>query len=224
MSSMARRARVVIPQLPHHVVHRGNHRQQVFFCDEDRLEYLRILSDSLPKYGVRIISYCLMKNHVHLITVPQRENSLAGLFRRALMLYSRYVNERHGWIGHLWQGRYFSSPLDPPYLYNAVRYVERNPVRAGLVEKPWEYRWSSALFRLTARRNSNILQRYSPLEDMVTDWRSYLELELPDITLGRLRRSTKAGTPMGSEEFLQRLEQAGIEFSRGKRGRTPDWM
>lgn len=225
MSSMGRRARIVIPDLPHHVVHRGNHSQQVFFCDDDRLEYLRILTGSARKYDVRIISFCLMDNHVHLIAVPPDKNSLGLLFRRALMLYSRYINENFDWTGHLWQGRYYSSPMDLEYLYTAVRYVERNPVRAHMVSLPWEYPWSSAVYRISGYYPSGLLSRYEPLERMVGDWADYLSLGLQDSRCEELRSGTSSGRPLGSDAFIQRIEAATkSDFAHIKRGRPPDWM
>jgi putative transposase len=106
---MPRFARVVVPGCPHHITHRGNRRDEVFFGDEDRAEYLDILLDYTRQYGVDIWGYCLMSNHVHLIGVPEREESLALAIGRAHMKYARHANRRQRWWGHLWANRFYST-------------------------------------------------------------------------------------------------------------------
>ena len=132
---MARIARVVAPNMPHHVVQRGNRKQKVFFSDDDKVAYLKILKEQSQKFRVLIWAYCLMDNHVHFVAVPQGEEGLANTFGQAHRHYTRLVNFREGWRGYLWQGRFSSYVLDENYLYGAVRYIENNPVRAGLVSK-----------------------------------------------------------------------------------------
>ena len=119
---MARIARVVVPEVPHHVVQRGNRRQDVFFKSEDRSEYLKILKKQSVKYGFKIWAYCLMRNHVHLIVVPQDVDSFGKGIGEAHKEYTRMINFREGWRGYLWEGRFKSHPLDEQYLYSAVRY------------------------------------------------------------------------------------------------------
>ncbi len=141
---MARIARVVVPGYPHHIIQRGNRRMDVFFSDDDYLTYITLLKNATHRYGVAIWAYCLMTNHAHFIAVPRKADSLARCFADAHVKYTRMINKRQGWKGHLWQARFGSNVLDENYLRAAVRYVERNPVRAGIVDKAWEYRWSSA--------------------------------------------------------------------------------
>ena len=141
---MPRNARTVIPGLPHHVTQRGNNRQNVFFVDGDRLRYLDLLGAQCAREGVRLLAYCLMTNHVHLVAIPRREDSLQRAVGRTHYLYTQYVNRLHGRSGHLWQGRFFSCVLDEPHALETVRYVERNPVRTKMTRAPWTYRWSSA--------------------------------------------------------------------------------
>ena len=141
---MARLARVVAPGLPHHVTQRGNRRQQTFFCDEDYQCYVDLMAQFCKAEQVEIWAYCLMPNHVHLIAVPQSGDGLGRAIGEAHRRYTRMVNFREGWRGHLWQGRFSSFVLDERYLLTAARYVELNPVRAGLVNSPRQYRWSSA--------------------------------------------------------------------------------
>ena len=128
---MARLARVVAPGLPHHVTQRGNRRQQTFFCQEDYDCYVQLMAQFCLAERVEIWAYCLMLNHVHLIAVPQAADGLRRAIGEAHRRYTRMVNFREGWRGHLWQGRFASFVLDEPYLLSAARYVELNPVRTG---------------------------------------------------------------------------------------------
>jgi putative transposase len=144
---MARLARVVAPGFPHHITQRGNRRQQTFFCDEDYQRYVELMAEWCNALEVEILAYCLMPNHVHLIAVPQSADGLGRAIGEAHRRYTRMINFRERWRGHLWQGRFASFVLDEPYLLTAARYVELNPVRAGLVGAPSRYRWSSLLLR-----------------------------------------------------------------------------
>jgi putative transposase len=141
---MARLARVVAPGFPHHITQRGNRRQQMFFCDEDYQAYLDLMGEWCGAHGVQIWAYCLMPNHVHLIAVPRSADGLRRALGEVHRRYTRMVNFREGWRGHLWQGRFASYVLEERYLLTAARYVELNPVRAVLVEAPTKYPWSSA--------------------------------------------------------------------------------
>ena len=141
---MPRTARVVIPGCVHHVTQRGNNRQDVFFVDADRQMFLQYLREAAERFALRVEGYCLMTNHIHLVVTPQREDSLAGALKRVNQLYAQYVNRLHGRSGHLWQNRFFSCPLDREHLWRALVYVERNPVRARLCRKAWQWQWSSA--------------------------------------------------------------------------------
>ena len=133
---MARLARLVVPGLPHHVTQRGNRRQQTFFCEEDYAAYVELMADWCKERGVEIWGYCLMPNHVHLIAVPRSEEGLARAVGEAHRRYTRRINFREKWRGYLWQGRFASFVMDEPYLLAAARYVELNPVRAGLAPMP----------------------------------------------------------------------------------------
>ena len=155
---MPRNARVVAPGIPYHVTQRGTNRQQVFFGIADRKLYLQLIRENLAEAGVRILAYCLMTNHVHFIAVPGREDSLAVLFGRAHGRYSQALNIRRGRCGHLWQARFHSCPMSGAHLQVGLRYVEANPCRAGLVERPEQYRWSSAAAHLLgAKDRSGVL-------------------------------------------------------------------
>jgi len=141
---MARIARAVAPGIPHHITQRGNRWQETFFGAEDYQAYIGLMREWCGYWKVEVWAYCLMPNHVHLIAVPPSEDGLRRAIGEAHRRYTRRVNFREGWRGHLWQGRFASYPLDEPYLLAAARYIEQNPVRAGLAGTPWEYPWSSA--------------------------------------------------------------------------------
>src|ERR1035438_9629206 len=141
---MARIARAVVVDVPHHVTQRGNGRQDVFFDDRDRQLYLDAFFDYAARYSLRVWGYCLMSNHVHFMVVPEREQSLARVFGRTHADYARYANLVRRSCGHLWQARFYSCALEARYAWHALAYVERNPVRAGLVKAPEEYQWSTA--------------------------------------------------------------------------------
>ena len=172
---VARMARVVVAGMPHHVIQRGNRRQDVFFNDEDRQAYLKILQEQSRKYDVEIWAYCLMRNHVHLIAAPRQEPSLALAIGETHKRYTRMINFRERWRGYLWEGRFKSFVLDEVYIYAAVRYVERNPVRAKIVTKAEDYYWSSARAHVS-RLDDQVLSEFY-LMDEIEDWSQYLEQE-----------------------------------------------
>lgn len=124
---MPRLARTVFAGVPHHITQRGNRREEVFFTEEDRKVYLGWLAEYCERHRVDVLAYCLMTNHVHLVVVPAAEAGLQGVLKPLHMRYAQRLNRSRGWKGHVWQGRFFSSPLDEAYLWAAMRYVERNP-------------------------------------------------------------------------------------------------
>ncbi|MCK4342749.1 MAG: transposase [Phycisphaerae bacterium] len=206
---MPRVARIVIPDCPHHVTQRGNNRQDVFFDDDDRRMYLTLLKDRCEEAGVELIGYCLMSNHVHLVAVPAGEDALARAVGRTHFLYTRYVNRLHGRGGHLWQNRFYSCPLDEPHTWAALRYVERNPVRARLVRRAWRYRWSSAAAHIGAATDEFELLDLGAWATMwqPSQWRELLTEPLDDVLTGQLRRCTHTGRPLATDRFLSKLER-----------------
>src|SRR3990170_2916131 len=132
---MARIARIVAANIPHHITQRGNRRQKTFFQGQDYRLYLNLMAEWCSHHNVAVWAYCLMPNHVHLIAVPKAEDGLRRAIGEAHRRYTRYVNFREGWRGHLWQGRFASFVMDESYFLTAVRYVELNPVRAKLAVK-----------------------------------------------------------------------------------------
>ena len=141
---MARLPRVIAVDGPHHVTQRGNARRFILDSDTDRNIYLELLKQSLALHDVTMMGYCLMSNHVHLVLVPRRAESLGLALKHAHGRYASYWNAIHHSGGHVWQGRYYSCPLDEPHLWEALRYTELNPVRAGLVAESKSWMWSSA--------------------------------------------------------------------------------
>jgi len=176
---MARLARIVIPGVAHHVTQRGNRRLPIFFEDGDRALYLELLREGLGEAGVRCLAWCLMDNHVHLIVVPETRDGLRAGLGEAHRRYTRHVNFREGWRGYLFQGRFASYPMDDGHLMAAVRYVERNPVAAGLVEQAGDWRWSSAASHIAGKRlPDDPLTDIAALGAHVPNWRAMLSLGL----------------------------------------------
>jgi putative transposase len=202
---MARLARVVAPGLPHHVTQRGNRRQQVFFGEEDYATYRALLAEGCAAAGVAVWAYCLMPNHVHLILVPKDADGLRRALAEAHRRYTRHVNFREGWRGYLWQGRFASFPMDEAHLLACARYVELNPVRAGLVKRAGQWRWSSAAAHLAGRDDG--LVKVRPLLDLAGDWRAFLAGGLDEDEREAIRSAERTGRPLGSPAFLTRLER-----------------
>jgi putative transposase len=211
---------VVVPDVPHHLTQRGNRRQETFFCRQDYESYRELMAHWCTRCGVAVWAYCLMPNHVHLIAVPGSGDGLRRAVGEPHRRYTRRVNFRQGWRGHLWQGRFASFPMDERYLMAAARYVELNPVRARLVERPQAYAWSSARAHLTGRDDG--LVKVGPLLDIVGDWKEFLSEEVGKAEADALRRSERTGRPLGSESFMVWLEGlVGRRLRRRKPGPGP---
>ena len=220
IASMARLARLVVPGLPHHVTQRGNRRQQTFFCDEDYAAYVELMADWCGERGVEIWAYCLMPNHIHLIGVPHSEDGLGRAIGEAHRRYTRRINFREKWRGYLWQGRFASFVMDEPHSLAAARYVELNPVRAGLASDAANWPWSSAKAHLSG--GDDRLVRVAPMLAMAPDWRGLLDSAIPEEELQDLREHGRTGHPLGRTTFVDRLEQAAGRVLRPKKsGRPP---
>src|SRR5271169_1078361 len=141
---MARIARVVVPDLPHHVTQRGNRREPVFFEADDYRLYRRLIATAARRGRTAVWAYCLMPNHVHLIVTPADEDGLRATFAEAHRRYTGAINARFQWMGHLFQGRFGAVVMDEPHLLAAARYIALNPVTAGLVDRAEDWPWSSA--------------------------------------------------------------------------------
>lgn len=162
------------------------------------------MSEWCKRHKVDIWAYCLVPNHVHTIAVPESEEALRGAIGEAHRRYTRHVNFREGWRGHLWQGRFASFPMDQSYLLSATRYVELNPVRAKLVREPWAYPWDSAQAHITGVDDN--LVKVAPLCELVKDWRGFLSSGISEKEIEELRKHERTRRPLGSEGFVKKLE------------------
>lgn len=206
---MPRKARIVIPGAPHHVTHRGNNGGLLFATDRERAWYLRALKEESQEHHVKVIAWCLMSNHVHLVLVPKDEKGLQRAVGIAHKRFSHRSNRERGQSGHLWGDRYFSCPMDDRHLVAAVRYVEQNPLRAGLATVAESYRWSSAAGHCGGSDSSGLTNpldwaRHHPGHV----WRKMLAIQESETNLARIRASTLQGQPLVSDERLVKLETA----------------
>jgi putative transposase len=200
-------ARVVVRGIAHHITERGNRREDVFFSRADRTRFLDLLREYSAKAGLEVLGYCLMSNHLHLVAVPEYENSLARVLKPVNLRYAHYINRRKGWCGRVWQERFYSCPMDQSHCLAAVRYVERNPVRARLVTRAEEYPWSSAAGH-SGRRVDPLLSDRRGLLAGIDDWSTWLRATEDRELLERLRLHTRTGRPLGTDVFIRRIESA----------------
>ena len=218
---MARMARIVIPNIPHHITQRGNRSQKVFFSGKDKVFYLNLLHRYAQEAGLNFWAYCLMDNHVHLIAVPEREDSLAKGIGDTHKYYTRMINFRESWRGYLWQGRFRSFPLDEKYLYAAIRYVERNPVRAGIVKKAEDYEFSSAKAHIY--KTEDLLLSDNFVLEEIKDWKAFLAGEDKEQDIKFFKKHARIGRPLGQEGFIENLEKiTGRILKPRKPGRKKD--
>ena len=204
---MARMARIVVPELAHHVTQRGNARRNVFFSPQDRQVYAGLLREYSRHYQLRILGYCIMTNHVHLVAVPELETSLARTMREVNGRYARYRNVIERGSGHLWQSRYYACAFEGVRMASVMRYVELNPVRAGLVREAQDYAWSSAVKHLGGADASGLLDTETWRRDWTAEqWAEWLSLGEQEAEA--IREATYSGRVLGSAEFVARLESA----------------
>ncbi len=206
---MPRNARCVVPGLAYHITQRGTNQQRVFFSGSDRVTYLRLLQQNLALSETRVLTWCLMTNHIHLVLVPGREDSLEVLFRRLHGRYAQMVNAKRLRSGHLWQNRFFSCALSSSHLRRTLAYVERNPVRAGMVAQAEQYEWSSAAIHLGLAPDRLQLAdlEFWRQEGGAEAWGPLLMTPEELTTLRLLRRCTYAGRPFGDDDFVASLEK-----------------
>jgi len=214
---MARRIRIVVPGIPHHVTQRGVRGIRLFEGIDDHIRFLRMLAARMQQFNIRIQAWCLMPNHVHLVAVPADENGLSQAMGRAFWGYTSSYNSIHNIKGRMVQGRYYSAAMDEAHTYAAVRYILRNPVKAHMVSNAWDYTWSSARYSMDLEGCDPLLES----EDIpkIENWEEYLS-EQPNREMEKaLRETTYSGKPCGSTEFLEMIEKKlGINLQR-KRGR-----
>lgn len=202
---MSRLARVVLPGYPHHIIQRGNRRQDVFFTASDYEQYLELLKTWCKQERIEIWAYCLMTNHVHLIVKPTKQSNLGKAIGETHRRYTRMINFRENWKGYLWQGRFASYPMEKSWLLKAAAYVELNPVKAGMVKKAWDYRWSSVHAHLSGKDNQGIIQPEKLLK-LTGDWKTYLKEAQGDQD-DAFERHERTGRPLGNERFIETAER-----------------
>ena len=218
---MARLSRIVIPGVPHHVTQRGNRRLPTFLRDCDYEAYLGFLGEGCAKTGTEVWAYCLMPNHVHLLLVPKNEDGLRAALGETHRKYTRMINFREQWRGHLWQERFASFPTDEAYTLNAARYIELNPIRARLCKEPSDYRWSSARAHIHGYAdpilNTSALLRLNP------EWATFLQNDIDHHTADTIHLHENTGRPLGDPNFIAEIEaRLGKTVTPQKAGRKPN--
>jgi putative transposase len=224
---MPRRARVSLPGVPLHLIQRSNNRSVCFYADEDYQFYLQHLAEQADKHGCAIHAWCLMTNHVHLLLTPHRAESVGLLMKGLGQRYVQYINRTYRRSGTLWEGRFRSCLVqDDAYLLSCYRYIEVNPVRAGMVEHPAEYRWSS--YRANAQAERHLLCKPHPLyiahgnspEARASAYRELFRHELDPGLVDQLRAATNGNYAFGNQRFTEEVELAlGRRVTPGKPGR-----
>lgn len=224
---MPRKPRFYLPGVPAHLVQRGNNRQAVFFSDDDYLAYLGWLGEGAEKFGCAVHAYVLMTNHVHLLVTPEAGDSISRMIQYVGRHYVTYINHTYQRSGTLWEGRHKGSLVqESDYLLACYRYIELNPVRAGMVQTPAEYRWSSYRFN-TSNQDDALLTPHSLYlslgQDDVERQRAYRELfrvALASDQIHAIRSTVQTGTPLGNDRFKSEVEGVlGRRVGQAKRGR-----
>jgi len=217
---MPKLPRLVVPGYPHHVTQRGIRRQRTFFDDSDYKAYIALVKELKVTARVDILAYCLMPNHVHLVAIPKEKQSLARLFGVAHHRYAKRVNAIHDWRGHLWQERFYSVVMDETHTLAAMRYVELNPVRAGLCQHAVEWPWSSIHANLGHTRDEIVDD--TEVRAVISDWRDFLREDEDSCLIDSLRSQTSTGRPSGNDRFIDLLERkTGRHIRRRNPGPAP---
>lgn len=204
---MPRIARVCAVGYPHHITQRGNNKERAFFDEEDKHFYLETLRRYRDRYKIKILAYCLMGNHVHILAVPEEEKSLAGGIGGTSLLYTQHINRKYNRSGRLWQNRFFSSIIEKgPYLWAVMRYIDLNPVRAKIVKRAEDYRWSSARAHILGIKDNVLSGEYWFNKEEIRSYKEFLRRDAAE-TDERIRRATSTGRPLGSDEFIKKLER-----------------
>lgn len=218
---MARLARIVVPDTPHHVTQRGNRRQPIFLSDDDFELYRELLGEQLRTHAVACWAYCLMPNHVHLILTPPSGDALARAIGETHRRYTAFFNARARTTGHLFQGRFHSAALDEPYLLGALRYLAFNPVKAKLARRPQDWRHSSVRAHLRGR--SDALVATASVREIVPRFSDLLNLSPAELRALKAPETLSAnGRPLGSPAFIAAAEaKLGRTLAPRKRGPKP---
>lgn len=209
---MPRIARVVATGYPHHITQRGNYRQKIFTDDADREKYLTFIGVESKRHGLKILAYCLMSNHIHFIAVPNTADSMGKVFKYANMRYSQYYNKKIGVGGHLFQGRFYSCVMDERHTIACARYIERNPMRTKMVDKPYDWKWSSARVHcgMDGRDElgvNSLFDYVDYVDNDIRDWQKFIEEPDNIEEIKKIREQTRKGRPLGENHFVKKLEE-----------------
>lgn len=211
--------RCVVPRYPHHIRQRGVRKGPIFYEDADCLVYICNIKYACVEHGVSIRSYALMTNHVHLVAVPKDVDSISRTLHDAHTLYSGYFNGKYGFVSHVWQSGPDYSAMDEAYMWNAVRYVERNPVRAGMVVCAEDYLWSSAAAHCGLRDDILLAEDFPP-PGVIRDWSEWLRVDHREEEIKVIRQHLSTGRPWGTPDFIHELEAiTGQCLNQSPRGR-----
>jgi putative transposase len=225
---MARAVRILLPDYPHHVIHRGHNRSPLYSCETDFNVYLANLAELKIECGCLVHAFCLMTNHVHLIVTPvDNAGNLSKLMKKVAGRYTGYMNATYSRTGTAWNGRFKSNPIQTnQYLLACSRYVELNPVRAGMVSRPDDYRWSSFHDRTGVHRLSWLdedpvyRELGSNRQQREASYRQFFWDDKANLDHGPIRRAIQGGFPLGDDSFLRYAEdRLGIRISNRRPGR-----
>ena len=224
---MPRKPRFYLPGVPAHIVQRGNCRQVTFFAEADYIAYLDWLSDGARLHGCAIHAYALMSNHVHLLVTPQQADSISKLIQFVGRRYVTYVNRCYAKSGTLWEGRHKGCVIsDDDYLLACMRYIELNPVRAGMVSAPGDYRWSSYRANAFGEPDGGLTPHplYRALGSTIQArghaYRNLFRGMVDPELIHAIRATVQTGTPLGNERFRQQIEQTlQRRVGQARRGR-----
>ena len=205
---MPRKPRVIAPGLPHHISQRGNGRKDIFLNHRLKETYLNLLAENAARYRLRILGYCIMTNHVHLVAVPETGHSLAFTLRRAHGRFAQFWNTEMTTVGHMWQNRYYSCAVEPPRVWAVLRYVEMNPVRAGMIRDAAACPWSSAAAHISGVDPRGVLD----MEWWRENWNKGAWAEALAVTpdageMDAIRRASASGRPLATDKFVREMEE-----------------
>ena len=200
---MPRNTRLIIPNIYHHAIQRGNNRQHVFNKNADRLYYLKWARKLAEENFVPILGYCLMTNHIHLLLLPRDADGMINFMKSLGQRYTQYFNRQYQRSGKLWENRYKVHPVDPELYYVVLKYIETNPVRAGLVTDGADYPWSSGSYHLLGADSPAIMA--DCMHRSAFPYRDFFYQEENPQQVGAIRTATRQGKALGRPSFLEEL-------------------